>query len=264
MKPAIFCFLAVTLWLPFRLTAAETDFAPFFQGKDGCFLLYDLKAGKMVQRYNATRCALQVSPCSTFKIALALMAFDKGLLKDETMTYKWDGVDRENPLWNRDIAAADWIRNSVVWYSQRITPQLGPSSIEDYLARFNYGNEDISGGLTNFWLGSSLKISPDEQIRFLKKLWRGELPVSRHASELTRKILYLETSPLGTVLSGKTGSHVLGTNALGWFVGHLDGPHGEYLFIVNYDEKNPPKTEAYPGMTARNISKEILTKLGLY
>ena len=77
--------------------------------------------------------------------------------------------------------------------------------------------------------------------------------------------MYLETSPSGTALSGKTGSHVWETNALGWFVGHIDGPHGEYLFVVNYSEENPPKLEAsYPGLTARNISKEILTKLELY
>jgi beta-lactamase class D len=265
MRKAIFHFLAIAMWMPFRLAAADPDFSSFFQGKDGCFLLYDLKADKLVQRYNARRCTLRVAPCSTFKIALALMAFDKGVLKDETITYKWDGVDRGNPLWNRDVSAADWIRNSVVWYSQRITPQLGSVTIKDYLARFDYGNEDISGGLTNFWLGSSLKISPDEQIQFLKKLWRGKLPASRHAIELTRKIMYLETSPSGTALSGKTGSHVWETNALGWFVGHIDGPHGEYLFVVNYSEENPPKLEAsYPGLTARNISKEILTKLELY
>jgi beta-lactamase class D len=263
MKPAILCFLAAALWLPLRLTAAETDLSSFFPGKDGCFLLYDLKADKMVQRYNTNRCNLRVSPCSTFKIALALMAFDKGVLQDETTTYKWDGVDRGNPLWNRDVTAADWIKNSVVWYSQRITPQLGAITIKGYLARFNYGDQDISGGLTNFWLGSSLKISPDEQIRFLKKLWRGELPVSRQGLELTRKIMCLETSPSGTVLSGKTGSHISETDALGWFVGHLDGPHGEYLIVVNYSEGNPPRQATYPGAVAWNIAKEILTKLGL-
>ena len=264
MRMTIFHFLAIVLWFPFRLAAAEPDFSQYFQGKDGCFLLYDLKADKVVQRYNPKRCALRVSPCSTFKIALALMAFDKDVLKDETTTYQWDGVDRGNPLWNRDVSAADWIRNSVVWYSQRIAPQLGSATIKDYLAKFDYGNEDISGGLTNFWLGSSLKISPDEQIQFLKKLWRGKLPASRHAIELTRKIMSLEISPSGTALSGKTGSHIFETNALGWFVGHIDGPHGEYLFVVNYSEENPPKRKDYPGLIAENITKEILTKLELY
>jgi beta-lactamase class D len=263
MKRAVFHFLAIALWLPFRMAAADADLSSFFQGKDGCFLLYDLKADKMVQRYNAKRCALQVSPCSTFKIALAVMAFDQGVLKDETTTYKWDGADRGNPLWNRDVSAAAWISNSVVWYSQRITPQLKPATIRDYLAGFDYGNKDISGGLTNFWLGSSLKISPDEQIRFLKKLWRGELPAARHAMELTRKIMCLETSPAGTVLAGKTGSGNQDQIALGWFIGHLDGPHGEYLFVLNYRQDNPP-TNQWPGLIARNISKEILTKLELY
>ena len=67
-------------------------------------------------------------PCSTFKVPLSLMAFDQGILQDENTTYRWDGVDRGIPQVNRDTSAADWIKNSVVWYSQRLTPQLGPET----------------------------------------------------------------------------------------------------------------------------------------
>ncbi len=210
------------------------------------------------------RCVVQVSPCSTFKVALAVMAFDKGILKDENTTYKWDGVDRGITSWNRDTSAADWIKNSVVWYSQRITPQLGAPTIQGYLAKFIYGNQDISGGLTNFWLGSSLKISADEEILFLMRLWRNRLPASNRAMALTRKIMYLETSPSGMKLSGKTGSHVTGNDRLGWFVGHVEGNGGEYLVAVNFSKQGPPKEKTYPGMVAEGICKNILGELGLY
>ena len=246
----------------FTLPAAEVNFAHIFQGKDGCFLLYDLKANKVVQRFNEKRCAQRFAPCSTFKVPLALMAFDRGILKDENTTYQWDGVDRGRPEVNRDTSAADWIRNSVVWYSQRLTPELGPGTITNYLARFDYGNQDISGGLTNFWLGSSLKISADEQLRFWERFWRGELPVSPHATEVTRKITYQETSPSGMRLSGKTGSHLYGREELGWFVGHLEGPKGEYLVVVNYSGPTSA-SNSYPGLIARGICLDILGELGL-
>lgn len=263
MNKLILRLLLIAVGCSFTLSAAEADFPRYFQGKEGCFLLYDLKANKVIYRFNEKRCASRFAPCSTFKVALSLMALDQGVLKDETTTFKWDGVDRRNPAWNRDTSAADWMRNSVVWYSQRITPQLGPETIKDYLARFDYGNRDISGGLTTFWLGSTLKISADEQLRFWERFWRGDLPVSRHAVDITKKIIPLETSASGMELSGKTGSHVTDKEQLGWFIGHLAGPKGEYLVIVNYTGPATP-TKEYPGMVAKGICTEILGNLKLY
>jgi beta-lactamase class D len=263
MNKFILLLLRSATCLQFTVAAAEIDFARHFQNKEGCFILYDLKADKTAYRFNETRCARREPPCSTFKVALSLMAFDQGILKDETTTFRWDGVDRGNPNWNRDTSAADWIKNSVVWYSQRLTPQLGPKTIKDYLARFDYGNQDISGGLTKFWLGSSLKISADEQLQFWERFWRGELPVSRHATDTTKKITFLETSPSGLTLSGKTGSHISENDELGWFVGHLEGTKGEYIVIVNF---TGPKSSAkeYPGLIAKGICTDILKDLNLY
>lgn len=255
--------LLIVAYLQFTARAAEVEFSRYFQNKDGCFILYDMKTDKIMYRFNERRCALRESPCSTFKVALSLMAFDQGILKDETTTFQWDGVDRGNPAWNRDTSAADWIKNSVVWYSQRLTPQLGPATIKDYLARFDYGNRDISGGLTTFWLGSSLKISADEQLRFWEHFWCGELPVSRHATDITKKITRLENSPSGMTLSGKTGSHTTETEELGWFVGHLAGTNGEYIVIVNYTGPSS-STKEYPGLIAKGICTDILKDLKLY
>jgi beta-lactamase class D len=259
----IYFFLPMAFCL-FRAQAADPDFARIFQGKDGCFVLYDLKADKVICQYNALRCGQELSPCSTFKIAIALMAFDQGVLKDENTTYKWDGIDRGNPNWNRDTSAQDWLKNSVVWFSQRITPQLGVATITNYLAGFDYGNRDISGGLTHFWLGSSLKISANEEIQFLKKLWRDQLPVSHRAMMLTKKIMPIEISPSGNKLAGKTGSHATATNSLGWFVGHLDTKAGEYLVAVNFTEDAQPAKNVYPGMIAENLCQKILGEMQLY
>jgi beta-lactamase class D len=263
MKRMVLYLLSFAAFTSPALRAADVDLSQFFKGKDGCFLLYELRANKIVRRFNEKRCALKVAPCSTFKVPLALMAFDQGILKDETTTYQWDGVDRGSPVWNRDTSAADWMKYSVVWYSQRITPQLGPEKIKTYLAKFDYGNQDISGGLTKFWLGSSLKISADEQLRFWERFWTNGLPVSQHATDRTKKIIYLETSPAGMKLSGKTGSHTTDKEELGWFVGHLEGPKGEFLVVVNYTGPTVA-TKEYPGLIAGGICREILAKLELF
>jgi beta-lactamase class D len=263
---------AISSLLASPVHAGEPNYARLFVGRDGCFELYDLKSNTLLVRSNPRRCAERTSPCSTFKVPLALMAFDAGILLDENSSIKWDGVKTSREAWNRDQTAASWMQNSVVWFSQRLTPQLGMAKVKNYLKRFDYGNRDMSGGLTRAWLESSLAISPDEQLRFWQRFWREELPVTKHAFAMTKRITLVETSPAGWALHGKTGSGAVGTGGadeksklwLGWFVGHIANGDREYLFVASYTDLAVPEDDRPSGWIARDIAKEILKELGLY
>jgi beta-lactamase class D len=263
--------LVVTLLTSSIAVADRPDLAQVFAGRDGCFELYDLNAKKLVVRSDARRCAERVSPCSTFKVPLALMAFDAGVLTDERSSIKWDGQDRGRDVWNRDQTAASWMHDSVVWFSQRLTPQLGMERVRRYLARFGFGNGDMSGGITTAWLDSSLKISADEQLRFWERFWRGDLPVSRQAIETTKKITLVDTSTMGWTLHGKTGSGRIARAISrghefqhGWFVGHIARGAQEYVFATAYSDRFVPKDGRPAGWIARDLTKQILGALGLY
>jgi beta-lactamase class D len=248
---------------------ASPNYARIFAGRDGCFELYDLKTNKLVTRYNPSICGKRVSPASTFKVPLSLMAFDAGLLKDENSAMKWDGKKTRRPEWNQDQTAASWMRLSVVWFSQRLTPRLGMQRIKTYLARFRYGNQDMSGGITKAWLQSSLLISPDEQLRFWEHFWREELPVSKHAFDMTKKITLLGTSRSGWTVHGKTGSAAMVADGKllrgsGWFVGHIARGNREYVFVTHYSDRAQPTDRRPPGWIAREITTSILKANGLY
>ena len=252
--------------------AASPDFARIFAGRDGCFELYDLRTNEIVVRSDPDRCAQRTSPCSTFKVPLALMAFDAGILEDETSSLSWDGTKTSRDEWNRDQTAATWMQRSVVWFSQRLTPQLGMERVKGYLARFDYGNQDMSGGLTTAWLEGSLRLSPDEQLAFWRKFWREELPVSKHAYAMTKKITLVDTSPSGWTLHGKTGSGAVGSKGpkqkgrlwLGWFAGHVARGDREYVFVATYTDRVESGDRRPPGWIAREMAKKILTEMGLY
>jgi len=249
---------------------AKPDFQRLFAGRDGCFQLYDLKANTMVVRYNAAHASRRESPASTFKVPLSLMAFDAGILKNERSAMKWDGKRTRRPEWNRNQTAASWMKLSVVWFSQRLTPKLGMARIKRYLAQFAYGNQDFSGGITKAWLQSSLQISPDEQLRFWQRFWREQLPVSKHAFAMTKSITRLGRSPNGWILHGKTGSSAYVSDkgkllrGSGWFVGHIARGGKEYVFVTHYVDRGPPKDTRPPGWIARDISMKALAQLGLY
>ena len=200
------------------------------------------------------------------------MAFDAGVLTDEKSPMKWDGTKTSRDVWNRDQTAATWMQNSVVWVSQRLTSRLGIEKVKGYLAGFDFGNQDMSGGLTTAWLDSSLQVSPDEELRFWRSFWREELPGSRHAFAVTKKITFLATSPSGWTLHGKTGSGGAAARgskrgpvlSLGWFVGHLARGDREYVFVTSYTEGVKSGDRRPAGWIAREITERILAELGLY
>lgn len=179
----------------------------------------------------------RLTPCSTFKIALSLMGFDSGILQDEK-TPVWlfqEGYDDFLQSWKSPQTPQTWMKTSCVWFSRVLAGRLGMEKFQFYLARLGYGNQDASGGLTNAWLASSLKISPREQATFIHKILREEHPVSSYALSMTKQLLFLEDLPSGWKLFGKTGlSKSTGLlddkNELGWFIGWIEKGNHAYPF----------------------------------
>jgi beta-lactamase class D len=235
------------------------NLSSFFQGKSACFLLFNLTQKQWVTTYNPAQCAERVSPYSTFKVPLSLMAFDQHLITQNTV-FKWNGQDKGRPDWNHDQTPQTWLKYSVVWVSQLLTPQLGLDKIKHYLQLFNYGNQDFSGGLTSAWLGSSLKISPDEQLKFMQELTTNSLPVSQKAMTDTKQNLYLETSPNGWKLSGKTG----GSLNQGWFVGYVQKREQTYVFTLSFSDQGQSPANTPAGPRAEDLTKSILAQFNLF
>lgn len=271
MKKLIFLMMFFMVNVALAAKASQGVEDPYFQGKDGCFLLYNMKTEEFEKVIGERRCRERFSPCSTFKIPLAVMAFDSGILRDESEILKWDGNRNDRAVADRDHNAKTWMQNSIVWFSQRLTLRLGEERFRTYLHDFHYGNKDISAGLIQAWLvppeskGPALKISAYEQVEFLKNLWTNKLNVSPRAMRITKDITYIETSPKGFRLSGKTGSHFYENDMkvrLGWFVAHIDNGSKEYIVVTNFSDRSPTDEAVAGGPKAKEITKKILDGLG--
>jgi beta-lactamase class D len=268
-------FLSVIFAFLISGSSSAADLSKFFEGKKACFLLYDMKAGKLIEGYNLKECEHREPACSTFKFPLAAIAYDHGELKDENTSFKWDGNKYGMPAWEKDQTAATWMQNSVVWVSQAMVRQMGQKTLQTYLDKLKYGSRDLSGGYDSAWLTGAnflnkdpkptLTISGNEQLEFLKQFWFGKLPVSPNAVEMTKRITYLETSPSGFVLHGKTGSGFKRKTRdirLGWFIAHVQNGTEEYLGVVRTIDEKPVKEQTFGGPAAKAIFKEILQTLG--
>ncbi len=251
--------------------------SPIFANKDGCFLLYDMDTKIYVDSFNPEFCKRAKPACSTFKIPLAVMAYDSDVLKNENTTFKWNGKKEIIPDWNQDQNATTWMANSVIWFSQRITKTLGRKKIQAYLEAFHYGNRNFSGKIANAWLTPApfvegtpkptLLISPVEQVEFLEKFWTFRLPAKRSAIETAQNISYLEETLKGYQWSGKTGSgfvDIAFTKRLGWFVAHIKGHNKNYIAVLDFEDTVAQEKGGFGGTEAKAMMMKILSSKGLY
>jgi beta-lactamase class D len=240
------------------------------QAATGCTLIVSYPSAQAL--HEDGDCDQQQSPASSFKTVLAVIGFDSGLLKDEhtpSLPYQ-DLYNSDMEIQKKTTDPTIWLKESIVWYSQQLTLKLGADKFKAYVDQFDYGNRDVSGnpgkndGLTQSWLGSSLKISPHEQVVFMTKLLSHNLGVSNDATAKTLAIMP-EFSSADWKVFGKTGTNWLRksdgeydrSKPIGWFVGwaEKDGRKIVFAKLIRGDEK----WDEYGGPKAR---EEFLVELG--
>jgi beta-lactamase class D len=226
--------------------ARAQDLSPFFKNTRGAFVLYDSKHGRYI-RYNEARCRERFSPKSTFKIPNSLIGLEAGVIRDAEFVIPWnkqkyppqDNWNQEPFLhWAKDQTLRSAIKYSVVWYYRELALRVGEQRMKRYVAAFNYGNKNISGGIDNFWLDGSLKISADEQVEFLKAFYTERLPVSKRSAEIVKDILVMEKGPTYK-LSAKTGGGSISEGIyIGWFIGYVESEDNTHFFATNIEGKS--------------------------
>lgn len=200
-----------------RETVIETDFDPHFEaeGVEGAAVF---AAGDRVYVHRSDRAGAGYLPASTFKITNTIVALETGVAPDLAFALRWDGTHHDIEDWNRDHTLATAFRYSVVWFYQEVARRIGAERMQQWLDRLDYGNRNIEGGIDRFWLGGGMRISPREQMAFVRRLERGELPIEARTRDLVREAMIVDETETRT-LCGKTGWAIRVETPHGWFVG---------------------------------------------
>jgi beta-lactamase class D len=240
------------------------DFKKYFAEASvaGSFSLYDVKENKYIL-YNKAQFKQPMTPASTFKICNSLIGLETGVIADENFVIKWDGVKRWRDAWNQDQDLKTAYKNSCVPYYQELARRVGGERMSLWLDRVRYGNADTSGGIDLFWLNGSLRITPEQQLDFLKRLYKEELPFSKRSMQIVKKIMIEEATPVFT-LRTKTGmaeweSDSAGRGkALGWYVGYVTKGEETYVFATCIQSE---KTNDEFAAKRKQITRRILARL---
>ena len=228
----VFTPLVLFLVTAFTLSREEIreDFKKYYDqhGVEGSFMLYDQKNDKFVY-YNKTQSIQGFSPASTFKICNSLIGLETGVIKDENHVIAWDNVVRANAKWNKDHDLKTAFKNSTVWYYREVARRVGGEKMKYWLDKLKFGNCDTSGGIDLFWLRGGLRVTPEQQIDFLRRLRNDKLPFSRRTTDIVKKIMIVKDTA-GYVLRAKAGWADDQKKSTGWYVGYVETKDNVYYF----------------------------------
>lgn len=179
-------------------------------------------------------------PASTFKIANSLIGIETGRISSEKMVIPWDGVVRmfngdTAKQWNKDLTMEEAFKVSALPYYQEVARRIGRDTMQRWIDTLKYGNKKISDKIDFFWLDNSLKITPDEEMGFVKKLYFNQLPFQKRTQEIVKKVM-LQENNANYKLSYKAGwGYRENGNAIGWIVGWIEENKHPYFFVLNVE-----------------------------
>jgi beta-lactamase class D len=245
-----------------KMDVTTLDYKPYLDSlqADGVFLLLDLKTNKLIEYKGISKDTMLI-PASTFKIPNSLIGLETGELKDELTEFKWNGTTYQNQAWNKDQSLREAFQNSTVWYFQELARKIGEKHMKKYLAQFKYGNQNVGGGIDKFWLSGDLRISPLQQLEFLKALWNEELKLAKKTTQTMKKVFLVEKRG-GATLYAKTGWGFTDDTDIGWYMGVVENEKSTYLFVHALVSKDA-RLELF-GEARKSIARRILAEKNIY
>jgi len=227
----------------------------------GAITIYDETANSYLTNDNTWASTGQL-PASTFKIPNTIIALETGVATGPEHLFKWDGSDRWLDAWEQDLTLKQAFAASCVPCYQEVARAVGSVRMHAELYRLGYPDMVFdSPTVDNFWLGGASRITPYEQIQFLRRLYHAKLPIKASTQAAIRDIMVRERTE-AYALSGKTGWSIDGEKNNGWFVGFVERSGKVFYFATNVEPGPGFNMDSFPA--ARTTATQLgLKKIGL-
>ena len=232
----------------------DNDLKQYFDSKnlEGCFTMLNNSNGEITV-YNMGLDTSRYLPGATFKIVNALIALQMGVVTDTGMIIKKNNSDASSEKGN-NINEAFQIDGTPFFHE--VAKRIGRESMQTWIDSLSYGNKNIKGPIDSFWFNNNLKISPDEQLGLLKKLYFDQLPFRKSVQQSVREMMVQEDNS-AYKLSYRTGfGKSEKDEQIGWVIGWVEENKHVYFFVTMIKSKDP---KADIKKTRVDVTKDILS-----
>lgn len=176
------------------------------------------------------------APLNSFFIVPTLIAIDKGLIHKDPAT--WIPLDSSK---------------AYIYLMQ----QIGRKDLLQSIDSLHYGKGQISADSSNFWDNQSLKITADEQLGLIKKLYFNQLYFQKRSQDLFKKMIIKEDN------ANYTLSYINATDTAtksAWILGYIEENKHPYFFVLS----TSAKTAENLALVQINTLKAILSTQGFF
>jgi beta-lactamase class D len=204
-------------------------------------------------------------PASTFKIINSLIGIETGKASDTNFVIPWNGITHGRTECDRDMTMSDAFRISCPPWYQELARRIGRDTMQHWVDTLGYGSRykpfKIENNLDTFWLDNTVKVTADEQLGMVKKLYFDQLPFQKRTQRLVRGMM-LQEKNANYSLSYKTGwGYTRQGHSLAWIEGWIEENQHPYFFVLQIE--HPDRNFDIPG-TRIKLLREILTHYGFF
>ena len=224
---------------------------------DAVFVTYD---GQSFHRYGTQleRADTAYIPASTFKIANALIGLEQGKT-NPTEIFKWDGQPQFIKAWEKDMTLGEAMQASAVPVYKTLARRIGLALMQKELTRIGYGNMQVGSQVDEFWLQGPLKITPQQEAKFVYDLAQKKLPFRTDVQQQVKEMLYIERRGENR-LYAKSGWGMDVEPQVGWYTGWVDDGHGK----ITAFSLNMQMAEGDDLAERKLLTLDVLDKLGVF
>lgn len=258
LSPLLFSFFCFNAF-------AQVDFTKVFKECEieGSVTIYDYK-NKQWFISDTADAEIETLPASTFKIINFLIALQTGTIKDENAVVKWVG-ETDTVLYGyrpeiyRDMTIKEAFEVSAGWVFIELAKKIGKEKYLHYLKKCDYGNATIVDNWPDFWNFGAFGISPKNQIDFLVKVYKNQVPFSKRNLDILKRVMITEKGDDYTIRA-KTGWTRWQGNDIGWWVGYVTNKSDVFFFATRIHKKRSQINPGF-GNCRKSITKEVLRQL---
>ena len=225
---------------------------------EGCFTFLDNATGQITV-YNMGMDTTRVAPGATFDVLNTMVALHSGTITDENKPLSFKKENDSMAI--STITLKQAFRDNSKECTQFVAKLTGTAIMQAWIDSLSYGNKIIGDSSEMYWTNNKLKISPDEQLGFLKRLYFDQLPFRKSVQESVRNMMLQEDNSAYR-LSYKTATIINESNhTFTWNMGWIEENRHVYFF-VNLMKNNA--NDKSPETTSVKVTKNILTHYGFF
>jgi beta-lactamase class D len=213
-----------------------------FDNSRGDFTIYDLE-----------RFRKPVSPAQTFHIFSSLVALHTGKLTDDSSTVV--GADSASST----LTLSQAFKNNSEAHFKSIANLIGKDTLKYWMDSVKYGNKKIGNDVAAFWMNDTLKISPDEQLGLIKRLYFKQHPFRASVQEQVKKMMIVLNNAQYQ-MAYQQANIVRGNQQQAWVVGWIEENRHVYPFVLSFTASLDANTDAI----GKKLSEDILRDLGFF